>query len=50
MIKFPEISRSFLNFSLSNSGENNLLEYIFVSDNATYSTFPLSFPGFFYQN
>ena len=47
---FYEISRSFSNFSLSNSGENNSLEYIFFADSATYSTFSLSFPGFFYKN
>ena len=45
-LSFPEISRVFSNFSLSNSREKNLLQYIFICDYATYLTFSLSFPGF----
>ena len=49
-LSFPKISRSFSNFSLRNSEENNSLEYISIDNYVTYSTFSLSFPGFFYKN
>ena len=48
--KFPEISRAFKDFSLSNLRKGNSTECIFVGDHVTSFSFSLSFPGFFYKN
>ena len=49
-LSFPWDFQGILNFSLSNSREENSTKCIFVGDHVPYSWFSLSFPGFFYKN